>query len=197
MQFKGKISSVFWKGLFTLLPLYLTLYFIVWLLQSIEATLKDPLQLLLGTIYFPGLGLITAFVIIFVIGLLMQVYITQYLNHLLDRLISKLPVVGDIYNSLQTMIKYLTASAKPKGQDVVMVQLEAIDAKVLGIVTRTDFEGVPDGMGGKSDIAVFIPMSYQIGGFTIHVPKERVSKIDLSPKEALKWAFIGGIKDDK
>jgi hypothetical protein len=37
-------------------------------------------------------------------------------------------------------------------------------------------------------------MSYGIGGFTIYLDKNMVTNVDLNQREALKWAFIGGLK---
>ncbi|AHE67933.1 DUF502 domain-containing protein [Legionella oakridgensis] len=194
MRLNGKISSIFWKGLFTLLPLYLTLYFLWWLLESIEATFSQFLKAMLGSYYVPGMGLLTALLIVFAIGLLLQIYITQHLNHALNKFIGKLPILGELYISLQSIIKYLTTPTKPARQEVVMVHFENLNLNMLGIVTRTNFEASPAGIGDESLISVYIPMSYQIGGFTIYVPKTSVTPVDLTAKEALKWAFMAGIE---
>ncbi|WP_133128922.1 DUF502 domain-containing protein [Legionella nagasakiensis] len=194
MHLNGKISSIFWKGLFTLLPLYLTFYFLWWLLGSIEATFSQFLKAILGSYYFPGMGLLTALIIVFVMGLLLQVYITQHLNHVLNKFIGKLPILGELYESLQSIIKYLTSPTKPENEEVVMVHLEHLNLKMLGIVTRTDFDKSPAGIGDESLISIYIPMSYQIGGFTVYVPKTAVTPVDLTAKKALKWSFMAGIE---
>lgn len=194
MTFKGKLSSIFWKGLLTLLPLYLTGYFLWWLLQSIESTFSQFLKPLIGSAYIPGMGLLSALIVVLMIGLLLQIYITQYLNSILNRFIIKLPVLGEIYESLQSIINYLTTPAKPGGEEVVMVHFEDLNMKILGIVTRTDFSHSPKGIGQASFISVYLPMSYQIGGFTIYVPKSSVTPVDLNAKQALKWALLAGIE---
>lgn len=195
MQINGKIASTFWKGLFTLLPLYLTLYFLYWLITSIEATFSTALKNIIGTFYLPGMGLLTALLFIFITGLLFQTYATQHLNDSLNRLIAKLPVIGEIYGYIQSIVKYLTSSAKPEGQNVVMVHFDALDISILGIVIRNDFSDAPQGLGGdETMISVYLPMSYQIGGYTVLVPKDRATPVALSPNEALKWAFTGGIQ---
>ena len=37
-------------------------------------------------------------------------------------------------------------------------------------------------------------MSYQIGGFTVLVPRERVRTVDMTTEEALRFAVTAGIK---
>ncbi|GGI90028.1 DUF502 domain-containing protein [Legionella impletisoli] len=196
MKIKGKMSSIFWKGLFTLLPLYLTLYFLFWLLKNIENTFGGTLKLILGNFYFPGMGLIAALILVFTFGILLQIYITRYINDLINRFISNLPVIGEIYDSLRSIIKYLTKPSTPGGEEVVMVEFKENNFKMLGIVTRKDFEHAPKGIGEEGWISVYLPMSYQIGGFTVYVPEKCVTKVNLNSKQALKWALIGGIKDN-
>ena len=42
-------------------------------------------------------------------------------------------------------------------------------------------------------MAVFIPMSYQIGGVTIMVPKDQVHPIDMSVEQGLRFAATAGM----
>ena len=194
MQLRGKISSIFWKGLFTLLPLYLTAYFLFWLTKNLESTFGGILKAILGSFYIPGMGLVSAIILIFGFGLLMQIYITQYLNDLLNRTISRLPLIGDIYASLQSIVKYLTKDASEGGEEVVMVRIEHMDMELLGIVTRKDFKDTPDGVGHEAWLSVYLPMSYQVGGYTVYIPESRVRHVNMTPKQALKWALIAGIE---
>ncbi|HUX82349.1 MAG TPA: hypothetical protein VMV35_05895, partial [Halothiobacillus sp.] len=47
-------------------------------------------------------------------------------------------------------------------------------------------------------IAVFIPMSYGIGGFTCLVPRDKVIPLpDLTPQQALRFAMAGGVGGGK
>lgn len=189
---KNRIASIFWKGFFTILPIYLTFYFIYWLVTSIERNLSQLLKTIIGTWYFPGLGLLMVIVVIFVIGILMQVYIAQYFIQLIEKVVQRMPLIGDLYSSLQSLTKYLSSSGQVKGKEVVMVEFNGVE--LLGIVTRTDFSEAPDGVVEKEDlISVYLPMSYQIGGFTIYLPNDKIRKVDMTQKSALKWALIGGI----
>jgi len=195
MGSKGKLSSILWKGLFTLLPLYLTFYFLLWLISSIESTFSVALKTLFPSFYFPGMGLLSAIVIIFFIGLLMQNYIAQYLTELLEKKLNKLPVIGELYSSIESITKYLSSGDDIKGKEVVMVHFKNADVQLIGIVTRKDFSEAPKGVGDESLVSVYLPMSYQIGGFTVYVPKDSIHRVEMSQKQALKWALIGGIKE--
>lgn len=137
------------------------------------------------------MGTIGGIIIIFSIGILMQNWGIIKLYEYGEKLIEKFPIIGDIYSSLKSLLKYFTATPKEEAEQVVIVKLN--DIKTLGIVTRQDFKNVPDGIGGENIIAVFLPMSYQLGGFTIYVDRKYVIPINMTKKEALQWVLTAGV----
>lgn len=191
---KNKFAGLFWKGFFTILPIYLTCYFIYWLVTNVENMVGQLLKTIIGAWYFPGLGLLIATAIIFVVGILMQVYIAQYIVKIVEKLVQKIPLIGDLYSSIQSLAKYFSSSDEIKGKEVVMVNINGVE--LLGITTRSDFSNAPKGIVEKENIiSVYIPMSYQIGGFSVYVDRSKARKVDMPQKSALKWALIGGIEE--
>jgi uncharacterized membrane protein len=49
----------------------------------------------------------------------------------------------------------------------------------------------------KGKIGVYIPLSYQIGGYTLYVNREQVVPLDISVEEAMRIALTGGVKAKK
>jgi uncharacterized membrane protein len=43
-------------------------------------------------------------------------------------------------------------------------------------------------------VAVYVPMSYQVGGFTLLVPQELIEPIDIPVKDAMRYVLTAGIK---
>ena len=41
-------------------------------------------------------------------------------------------------------------------------------------------------------VAVYLAMSYQLGGFTVHVPKSRVTPLDATADQAMRAVLTGG-----
>jgi len=66
---------------------------------------------------------------------------------------------------------------------------------VLGLVTRDDFAKAPKDMGSKDTVAVYLPMSYQVGGYTVYVSKKTIRPIDMSKKDALRWTLMAGVDE--
>ncbi len=77
---------------------------------------------------------------------------------------------------------------------VVMVELPGFGMRLLGFVSRRDFSDLPAGIGAEGDVAVYLPMSYQIGGYTIFLPRSRVQPVDLSREMAMKFILTAGLK---
>ena len=51
------------------------------------------------------------------------------------------------------------------------------------------------GIGGGEDlVAVYLPMSYQIGGYTIYLPRSRVIETDLTVEQAMRIVLTGGVR---
>jgi uncharacterized membrane protein len=46
---------------------------------------------------------------------------------------------------------------------------------------------------GADKVAVYLPMSYQLGGFTVIVAKDRVRAIDVPVEDALRFCVTAGV----
>ena len=77
---------------------------------------------------------------------------------------------------------------------VVTVTFPGTDWKLLGFVTRDEFTDLPPGIGTSSEIAVYLPMSYQVGGYTVVLPRQAVKPIDMSREDAMKFILTAGLK---
>jgi uncharacterized membrane protein len=64
---------------------------------------------------------------------------------------------------------------------------------LLGFVTRQDLSRLPLGMEGRDTIAVYLPMSYQIGGYTLLLPRTMVEPVQMSMEDALRFTITAGM----
>lgn len=71
-----------------------------------------------------------------------------------------------------------------------------LDMKIMGLVSRDNFEDLPKGIGGEGDVAVYIPMSYQIGGMTVILPKSMVQPVNMGIEQGLRFAATAGMPGD-
>jgi uncharacterized membrane protein len=75
--------------------------------------------------------------------------------------------------------------------------LDNKDVGLIGFITREDFKDLPKNLGDKDKVAVYLPMSYQVGGFMVIVPKSRITIVDMSIEEAMKFALTAGLSTGK
>lgn len=55
-------------------------------------------------------------------------------------------------------------------KQLVLVRIPHIDKKVLALITREAFDDLPAAFGSKDAVAVYLPMSYRTGGYTLILP---------------------------
>jgi uncharacterized membrane protein len=67
------------------------------------------------------------------------------------------------------------------------------EAQVIGFVTQDDASEL--GIVGEQEglVAVYFPMSYQIGGYTALVPRSRVVTLDIPVESAMRMVLTGGL----
>jgi uncharacterized membrane protein len=189
------IGKIFLTGIFTVLPILATIYLVIWLLTAIERFLGKPLLFLLPDEWYrAGMGLVAGVVLVFVTGLLMRAWLFRQIVRMGEELLLQIPLVKGVYKALKDFFGLFSSDAASELLQVVSVQLPGSDMRLLGFVTRSDFSDLPQGVGRDGDVAVYLPMSYQVGGYTVMMPRERVQPVDMSREEALRFLLTAGIK---
>ena len=187
-----KVGSILLKGLVTILPIGLTIYFVYWLGVTTENLLSTPLKWAVGSNYWPGMGLVTGFLLLFLVGLAVNAFIVRRVLGLGEELLLRVPVVKTVYSAIRDMTR-LVNTEKKKGDLDRVVTVDFGFGKLIGFVTQEHANTL--GIGGGEDlVAVYLPMSYQIGGYTVYLPRSRVVETDLSVEQAMRIVLTGGVR---
>lgn len=188
------VSKIFFTGLAAVLPVLLTFYILVWLGGKVESVFGGVIQLLLpDNWYKPGMGLVAGMLAIFFVGLTLRAWVVRRFFSLGERLLNRIPLVKAIYGSIRDLMNFF--GGKDQGfSQVVLVRIGDTQMKLLGFVTREDFSDLPAGLAGEGVVAVYMPMSYQIGGYTVMLPRSAIEPVNMSMQEAMKFAVTGGMK---
>jgi len=191
-----RISKTFLTGLVTVLPILITLYFILWLSTTAESALGRLIRLVLpDQLYHPGMGVAAGLAVVFVVGILMNALVVRRLFGWGETLLYRVPVIKSVYGSIRDFL-YFFSPSKEKDEDfrqVVMVTLGDTGLEIMGFITRSDFRDLPAGIGTQDSVAVYLPLSYQIGGHTVILPRTAVRAVNMSIKEAMRFALTAGI----
>ena len=179
-----KISRRFINGLILLVPLAITFFVIVETLNFTEGVLGKHLPC-----YFPGMGLITLLLIIYLAGWASSYWATRRLIRLGEKLLGKIPVVKFIYNS----VKHLSTAVFESNNmfdHVVLVPFH--QSKALGFI-MADVPQVLKEQLGDDYVCVFVPWSLNMtSGTNLFVAKYDVIYLDISSESALQYMLTAG-----
>jgi len=188
-----KTRSALLRGLIVVLPIFFTLWLLWWLASSTESLLKRAMLLVIpAELYRPGMGFVAAVVLLIAIGFLFNTVRVRGALASWEGYLDHIPVVKTVYGAIRDFMKLLPAGGKRRElQRVVLARFG--DIQLIGFVTRDDASqlGIVD---AEDDlIAVYFPMSYQIGGYTMLLPRSSVVPLDLSVETAMRLVLTGGV----
>lgn len=182
-------------GLSILLPLIITVQLIIWSVRAIEGWLRSVWVLLLPEqFYFPGLATLTFLLLALAVGISSRAAITDNLWKMPGNIIARIPLVNNIYGMIKDLLE-LMGGQPFSDSSVVWVKLPESPGRLLGIVTKSGKEKQSKlgSLISEDDVAVFLPMSYQAGGYMVVVPRESLEKTELEPGEALQLIMSAGL----
>jgi uncharacterized membrane protein len=191
------VTATFLRGLAVILPVGLTLYVLWWIGTTGEQVIGGLLKKLLGVDNYPaGTGLLLGFGVVLTIGLLTRAFLVRRVIALGERILQKMPLVKTIYGPLKDMVALFAQDEKRELGQVVLVRVGDTEIDMLGFVTRESLTGITKDEGDRDRICVYLPMSYQLGGFLVMVPRSRVRSLDMSAEQGLRLAITAGAGAD-
>jgi uncharacterized membrane protein len=183
------------RGLTVVLPLALTAYALWWLVSSLERIFHWLwLRVLPEDWYFSGLGILLGIGAIAMVGALASAWLGRVLFDALEGLLLRVPLVKTVYSSVRDLIAF--ASGKKTGMGRVVVAEVAAGVRMVGLVTKEDAQrltALPDDAG---KVAVYLPMAYNLGGYLVLLPRERLTPLDMKVEDALRLAITAGIVEE-
>lgn len=190
----AKLGAIFFRGLMTVLPIGLTIYMLWWLGSGSEALLGNALKKgLPDDMYLPGIGLVAGFLLVLLVGIAVRAWFVQKLLEWFEQFLQTLPVVKTLYGAVSDFLGYFSKSGNADFNKVVLVHIPALDAKVIGFVTSESLERLNAAMDLSDHVAVYMPMSYQIGGYTLLIEPDKLTPVDMPFDEAMRYAVTAGI----
>ena len=187
------LGRILLKGFGTVLPIFLSLYVVYWLLATTEKGLGEMVQRLIPeNAYVPGMGLAAGALIVFGVGILANLWGFRWLFGCWERLMGRIPLVKSVYGAVRDFIGFFSEDGEKKFSKVVRVSF-GNGFYLIGFVTREDGESLLKLEKNERRIAVYMPMSYQIGGYTAFVPAESIEPLDMNMEDAMRMILTAGV----
>jgi len=190
------LQKLFVKGLIVVLPISLTLSLLLWITLGLEGLFGGWLKNFIGeSHYVPGLGILIVFLLIIASGFLVGHYFIAQVYSLVNHLLEKVPLLNAVYRPVRDLIIFLGKKETEMGQGkIVRVEL-APQVYTVGLLMRDDLSEV-EGLGDirKKLVAVYVPMSFMLGGYTILVEKEKIQETAMNVDQTINLAITGWVK---
>lgn len=186
------LTKTLLTGLLTLLPALGTGYLLYWLAVSAESIMAQLFGLgPLRGLYLPGLGVVAGLAFLFLVGLLMKTVGAQRIWGWAEAKLMKLPLVRPIYGGIRDFTDYFRRGGEGPESKVVTVEM----AKDTRLVAFLMSEAPPEALrrSGSDEVVVYLPMSYQVGGHTLVVSRERIEYLDMPFEAAMRFVLTAGI----
>jgi uncharacterized membrane protein len=188
------IGRTFLTGVLTVVPVVATLYLVVWLAATAETFLGGLLKGVLSEhLYFYGMGMLAGVGVIFAVGLLMQTWAVRRLFELGERLLLRMPLVKTVYGAVRDFFGLFSSESRTAAGQVVAVEVPGTELRLVGFLMREDLSGLPAELHENGRVAVYLPMSYQVGGYTVLVPGSAVTPVPWSREEAMRFILTAGL----
>ncbi|MBT8141963.1 MAG: DUF502 domain-containing protein [Gammaproteobacteria bacterium] len=191
------LRSFLVAGLLIWVPVIITIFVVRFLINvSDRALLLIPLkyrpETLLG-FNIPGLGVIFAFLVLLVTGLLARNYFGTFIVAGWEKLMSRIPVVRTVYHGARQIAETVFADNSSAFSKVCLIEYPRRGAWSLCFQTSTEV-GEVQGRTNRKVVSVFVPTTPNpTSGFVIILPVEDVIELDMSVDEGLRMIISLGV----
>ncbi len=183
-------------GVLVWLPIIATIWAVSFVVTLMDRTLvllpyRYQPTTLLG-FHLPGLGVIFAFIVVLLTGLLVTNLIGRQLVGYWEDLMQRIPLVRSVYGGVKSFTESVLSSSNSFRQ-VVAVEYPRAGIWSIGFVTADDVAEV-SARTGQHLTCVFVSTAPNpTSGFIILVPKEQLIALEMSVDAAMKMIVTCGV----
>ncbi len=190
------LKKYFFTGLVLVVPVSLTIYFLVIVFRSIDSILgsfiNEYLQSSWG-FYIPGIGFVLFFLILVLVGFFASRFVGQKLFIEIEKWFSGLPLIKAIYPTLKQIVSFISAQKEFGFKRVVLVEYPGKGLWSLGFLTNDGFKKINDAMGAEMAAVYISTVPGPLTGNLVFVPKDQIRFPDIAIVDALKIIISGGV----
>ncbi|MCF6322455.1 MAG: DUF502 domain-containing protein [Rhizobiaceae bacterium] len=197
----ARLRNYFLTGLIICAPVGITAYLVwsligwvdSWIVPFIPAVYNPDTYLPFSV---PGFGLLIALIMITLVGFLTANYIGRAIWSFGEVLLSRMPVVRNLYSGLKQIFQTVLSDKSESFQEVALIEYPRKGLWAI-VFIATDTRGeVARRMKdkGRETVSVFLPTTPNpTSGFLLFVPKEDVTILDMKVEDAAKLVISAGL----
>ncbi len=183
-------------GMLIWLPVLATIWVVSFIVDVLDETLlllppNYRPQALFG-FAVPGAGVVLAFLLVLVTGLLVTNLIGRQLVVYWEELLQRIPLVRSIYSGVKSFAESVLSSST-SFRKVVAVEYPRPGIWSIGFVTADDLPELT-ARTGEQQVCVFVSAAPNpTSGFVIMVPRAQLIELDMSVDAAMKMIVTCGV----
>ena len=191
------IKRYFITGLLIWVPLVIT----GWVLSLIVSTLDQSLRLLPQSVHpenlvgfpIPGAGAVLTLAMILLTGLLAANFIGQKLVVWWEKLLTSIPVVNSVYNSVKQVSDTLFSPNGNAFRKALLVRYPHQNSWTIAFLTGQPGGDVVNHLDGEY-VSVYVPTTPNpTSGFFLMMPAKDIVELEMTVDEALKYIISMGV----
>jgi len=203
-KFFVRLRVCFVTGLAVILPAVITLAVVKWLFGTITAFTDTLLFFMPRAVthmddgrgpmlwYWRVFAFVLAFLLVCLAGVLTRYYMGKRIIAWFDSAMLRVPLLNKIYGTVKQVNEAFTSGKKTAFKTVVLVEFPRAGVYSLGFVTSEQHEEVQAKTKEKV-VCVFVPTTPNpTTGFLVLVPEDKVTKLDMSVAEGIKYIISLG-----
>ena len=189
--------NYFIAGVVVLIPLGITIYFTLFLINISSKILPKELNPNHYLPYdIPGVEIIISILLITFIGWVSLSFIGKKLLEIFNNILKRIPFLRTVYSAIAQMIETFTKREEGK-KNVVLVEYPRKGSWAVGFATK-DNTGEITKKTKKNLVNVFIPTTPNpTSGFLLMFPKEEIIYLDMTFEEASKFIVSAGTSNPR
>lgn len=195
----SRIRNYFLTGLVVAGPVAVT----VWLIWYFVTWVDNLVRPLIPVVYrpetylpvnIPGLGLITVFVALTLLGFLTANFVGSKLVDFGEGLLSRMPIVRPIYRTTKQIFQTLFSSSESSFRRVGLVEFPAPGMWSLVFLTQPPSPAIAGHLPQTEHVSAFLPCTPNpTTGFFFYVPRGDVIDLDITVEQAMSLLISAGI----
>jgi uncharacterized membrane protein len=201
MSVATRLRNNFLAGLIICAPIAITIWltwtFIHWADSWVRPYIParwNPESYL--NVAIPGFGLLTAIILITIVGFLGKNLIGQSIVRFGESIVHRMPLVRTVYKSVKQIFETVLKEQSNSFKRVGLIEYPGPGLWAIVFIS-TDAKGEiasKFNAMGQDMVTVFLPPTpVPTAGFLIFVPREKIVLLDMTPEDAAKLLISGGL----
>jgi uncharacterized membrane protein len=197
-ELKKTIKTRFISGILVIVPLFVAIAVLKFVIETIDSFLKPYLVTILGKeLAFPLIGLLVTLCLIILAGVLTTNVFGKRLLGFWEYILLKIPLFSTVYSASKQLVEGFAVPEKRTFEKAVLVEYPRKGAYAMGfIVNRIKLHTSDNDC--RLYLSVFIPTTpTPFAGVAILFPASEVQELNITIEDGLKFVVSGSLSSPR